>query len=101
MNISKQIRWDCKNPVELQKFIVGDSFYYKGEVFRLCHVTGLAGINSETENGHFFVIDDTGSAHCVKNTLEEVLNHYANNDILIKVIVTGFEEGYVVYSPTY
>ena len=100
INESNQIRWDFRNPEYLQKFELGDSFYFKGEIYKLCYVSSLQ-VMTESGNGHFFVLTDDGQAHTIKATLQEVVDHYADKDILIKVKATGFENGFVIYTPAY
>lgn len=100
-NISNQERWDYKNPVELQHFEVGDSLLFRGQVFRICFVTGMTGIDVEKGKGQYFTIDDVGMVNRVENTIDELLGFYADQDFIIKVKASGFDDGFVIYTPVY
>lgn len=100
-NTSNQDRWDFKNPAELQEFEVGDSLLFHGQVLKICFVSGLAGIKTQSEDGHYFTIDNCGFANYVSENLNQLLSHYADQDLIIKVKANGFERGYVIYEPVY
>ena len=99
-NESNQIRYDFRNPHVIQNFEVGDSFYFNGEILRICYVSSMY-VTTETGDGHYFTLDDAGMTLCVKTTLDELIDHYADQDMIIKVKATGFEDGFVIYTPVY
>lgn len=101
MNYKNEDRWTIKNPEKLQKFKIGDCFYYKDQVLKIGHVSSTSGITNGSDHGHFFTMDDTGYVEKVTESLDTLLSYFAEKDLIFKVAPTGYEDDLVVYTPVY